>query len=123
MRLQSPLLHSRSLPLPHSNETVLAGIRRMASEITEPAAEIEPARRVPPDLVERLRSIGMFRIFVPRSHGGMELPLPAGLEVITALARLDGSVGWTSMIAGGASLFATLLPRSTYDRIYLDGPD
>jgi alkylation response protein AidB-like acyl-CoA dehydrogenase len=123
MRLQSPLPHSRSLPLPHTNETVLAGIRGLAPEITERAAEIEAARRIPPDLVERLRSIGMFRIFVPRSHGGLELPLPEGLEVITALARLDGSVGWTSMVAGVGNLFATLLPRGTYDRIYLDGPD
>jgi alkylation response protein AidB-like acyl-CoA dehydrogenase len=123
MRLQSPLLHSRSLPLPHTNETVLAGVRGLASEITERAAEIEAVRRIPRDLVDRLRSIGMFRIFVPRSHGGLELPLPAGLEVITTLARLDGSVGWTSMIAGASGLFASLLPRGTYDRIYQDGPD
>jgi len=123
MRLQSPLLHSRSLPLPNTNETVLAGIRELASEITSRAAEFEAVRRIPQDFVDRLRSIGMFRIFVPRSHGGLELPLPAGLEVITALARLDGSVGWTSMIACGSSLFATLLPRGTYDRIYQDGPD
>jgi len=123
MRLQSPRLHSHSLPLPYTNETLLAGIRELASEITSRAAEFEAGRRIPQDLIDRLRSIGMFRIFVPRSHGGMELPLPAGLEVITALARLDGSVGWTSMIACGSSLFATLLPRGTYDRIYQDGPD
>jgi len=123
MRLQSPRLHSHSLPLPYTNETLLAGIRELASEITSRAAEFEAGRRIPQDLIDRLRSIGMFRIFVPRSHGGLELPLPAGLEVITALARLDGSVGWTSMIACGSSLFATLLPRGTYDRIYQDGPD
>jgi len=35
----------------------------------------------------------MFRIFVPRSHDGLELTLPEGLEVITALARLGGSLG------------------------------
>ena len=99
MRVQSPLPHSRSLPLPHTNETVLAGIRGLAPEITERAAEIEAARRIPPDLVERLRSIGMFRIFVPRSHGGLELPLPEGLEVITALARLDGD---DLLVAAGA---------------------
>lgn len=123
MRLQSPLLHPRSLTAPNTNENLLAGIRELASEITARAAEIEAARCVPPDLVDRLRSIGMFRIFVPRSHGGLELPLPEGLEVITALARLDGSIGWTSMVASVGNLFATLAPRETYDRIYQDGPD
>ena len=36
-------------------------------------------------------------MFVPRSHGGLELTLPAGLAVIAALARIDGSVGWTAV--------------------------
>ena len=123
MRLQSPLLHPRSITTRNTNENLLAGIQELASEITARAAEDEAVRRVPLDLVDRLRSIGMFRIFVPRSHGGLELPLPEGLEVITALARLDGSIGWTAMVACASSLFATLLPRETYDRIYQDGPD
>ncbi|HVQ67392.1 MAG TPA: acyl-CoA dehydrogenase family protein [Bradyrhizobium sp.] len=123
MRLQSPLLHPRSITTRNTNENLLASIQELASEITARAAEIEAVRRVPLDLVDRLRSIGMFRIFVPRSHGGLELPLPEGLEVITALARLDGSIGWTAMVACASSLFATLLPRETYDRIYQDGPD
>ena len=49
--------------------------------------------------------------------------MPEGLEVITALARLDGSVGWTSMVGCAGSLFATLARRETYDRIYQNGPD
>ena len=93
MRLQSPLRHPRSLTARTTNENLLAGIRKLASEITARAAEIEAARRIPSDLVDRLRSIGMFRIFVPRSHDGLELTLPEGLEVITALARLGGSLG------------------------------
>jgi len=49
--------------------------------------------------------------------------LPTGLELITALARIDGSVGWTALIGNGSDLFAALLPRKTYDQIYQDGPD
>jgi indole-3-acetate monooxygenase len=123
MRLQSPLLHPRPRTTRNSNENLLASIQELASEITARAAEFEAVRRVPPDFVDRLRSIGIFRIFVPRSHGGLELPLPEGLEVITALARLDGSIGWTAMVACASSLFATLARRETYDRIYQDGPD
>ena len=123
MRLQSPLRHPRSLTTPNTNENLLAGIRALAPEITARAAEIEAARRIPSDLVDQLRSIGMFRIFVPSSHDGLELPLAEGLEVIAAFARLDGSLGWTSMVACAGSLFATLTQRETYDRIYQNGPD
>src|SRR5271163_3262373 len=95
---------------------LLSNIQELAPNITARAAEIEAGRRIPPDLVETLRSIGIFRMFVPRSHGGLELDLPTGLEVIRALGRIDGSVGWTAMIASGGSIFAPLLPRETYER-------
>ena len=62
-------------------------------------------------------------MFVPRSHGGLELDLPSALEIIRALALLDGSVGWNAMIGSAGGIFAPLLPRETYDRVYENGPD
>jgi hypothetical protein len=70
---------------------LLADIRRSAPDITARAAEIEAGRRIPLDLVETLRSIDVFRLFVPQSHGGFELDMPAALEIIGALGRIDGS--------------------------------
>jgi indole-3-acetate monooxygenase len=102
---------------------LFADIAELAPEIAARAPEIEAARRIPPDLVSTLKSIGIFRMLVPRSHGGLELDLPAALEVVRVLGGIDGSVGWTAMIANGGSLVATSLPRETYDRIYRNGPD
>ncbi len=82
-------------------ERLLADIRELAPVITARAAEIEAGRRIPPDLVEALRSIGVFRMLVPHSHGGLELDLPKALEIYEALSRIDGSVGWVAMIGGG----------------------
>ena len=104
-------------------ERLLADIRELAPVITARATEIEAGRRIPPDLVEALRSIGVFRMFVPRSHGGLELDLPTALGIYEALSRIDGSVGWTAMIGGGCDLFAPLLPRHTYEQVYQNGPD
>jgi len=101
-----------------SVERLLAEIGKLAPGIAARAAEIEAARRVPPDLVAALRSIGIFRIFAPRSHGGLELDLAAGLEVVAALARIDGSVGWAAMIGSGFATIAPQLPRETYEQIY-----
>ena len=102
---------------------LLADIRQLAPEITGRAAEIEAERRIPLDLVETLRSIGVFRMFAPRSHGGFELDLPSGLEVITALGRIDGSVGWAAMIGSAGGVFAPSLPREIYEQVYRNGPD
>jgi len=106
-----------------SAKRLLADIRELAPEISSRAAEIEAGRRIPPDLVEALRSIGAFRMFVPESHGGMALDLPTALEIIAALARIEGSVGWTVAIASGGDLFAPLLPREIYEQVYRNGPD
>jgi alkylation response protein AidB-like acyl-CoA dehydrogenase len=98
-------IHFRRLMLTRI-QRLLANIQELAPGITSCAAEIEASRRIPPDLVEALRSIGIFRMFVPQSHGGLELDTPGGLEIFTAISRIDGSVGWTAMIAGAHGIFA-----------------
>lgn len=46
-----------------------------------------------------------FKIFVPRSFGGLELSLPEGLQLEEQLAAIDGSLGWTATLCSGASQF------------------
>src|SRR5258708_22000047 len=58
-------------------EPLLAEIRELAPAISARVAEIEAGRRLPLHLVATLRSIGVFRMFAPQSHGGLELDLPA----------------------------------------------
>jgi len=69
----------------------------LAPDIVSRAAQIEALRQLPSDLIEALREIGIFRMLVPRSHGGLELDLPSALEIIRALAKIEGSVGWNAM--------------------------
>jgi indole-3-acetate monooxygenase len=104
-------------------QRLLANIQELEPGISSRAAEIEAGRRIPPDLVEGLRSIGVFRMFVPQSHGGLGLDMPAALEIFGELSRIDGSVGWTAIIGGGCDMFASLLPRDTYEQVYQSGPD
>jgi alkylation response protein AidB-like acyl-CoA dehydrogenase len=84
---------------------------------------MEVSGRIPTDLIESLKSIGVFRMFVPRSHGGSELNFIDGMQVIQTLSRIDGSVGWTAMISIGNGIFATFQHPDIYDRIYENGPD
>src|SRR3981081_2021688 len=106
-----------------TTQRLLAEIRELAPHVTSRAAEIEAGRRIPPDLVEALRSTGVFRMFVPQRHGGLGLGLHTGLAGFAPLSRLDGSVGWTAMIGAGSAIFVPYLPRETYDQVYQNGPD
>ncbi|HEV7653085.1 MAG TPA: acyl-CoA dehydrogenase family protein [Actinophytocola sp.] len=102
--------------------TLLDAVRELAPTITKRAAEIEAARRLPPDLVESLTDAGCFRMLLPRSHGGMGLELPAAMRVLEALSRVEGSVGWTVMIGAGSWCDLAGLPRASFDAIYAGGP-
>lgn len=102
---------------------ILSDLHDLAPKLGARVAEFEAARRISPDVVSTLRTIGIFRMFVPKSHDGFALDLPAALDIIATLARIDGSLGWIVMIASNAALCAPLLPRQTYDDVYRDSPD
>jgi indole-3-acetate monooxygenase len=102
---------------------LLSEIRELEPQIADRSAEMDSTGRIPVDLVESLKTIGVFRMFVPRSHGGFELDFIDGMKVIQALSRIDGSIGWTVMISIGIGIFATSQHPDIYDKMYADGPD
>ena len=106
-----------------SKDRLLTDIQELAPSIQSRSGEMETTGRIPTDLIESLNAIGVFRMFVPRNHGGLELDFTDGIEIIQALARIDGSVGWTVAFSNGGSLLATLSPVEVYNRIYKNGPD
>jgi alkylation response protein AidB-like acyl-CoA dehydrogenase len=105
-----------------TESALLDVVGELAPTIAKRAAEIEAARRLPLDLVESLTAASCFRMLLPRSHGGLGLDFPAGMRVLEALSRADGSVGWTVMIGAGTWCDFAGLPRATFDAIYADGP-
>ena len=106
-----------------SADEVLDKVRALAPELRERAAEAEALRRMPPDLVGKLKAAGVFRMYAPRSHGGLELDFPEGLKVISEVARADGSAGWTVMIGSASALILSRMPRQTFDEAFAGGPD
>jgi len=102
---------------------IAARIHDVAPELRARSAEYEALRRIPVDVIETLRSIGVFRMYAPRKFGGLELDLPLGLDILSILSRIDGSLGWTAMIGGGSAIVLPSLPRQTLERVYASSPD
>src|SRR5258708_1285498 len=103
--------------------SVLDNVRALLPEIKARAEEIEQARAVPRDLAEKLRTAGVFRRYVPRSHGGDEMWPDEGLTVIEELASADASLAWVAAVGSEGPSFYAYLPADTYDKIYAGGPD
>jgi len=102
---------------------VVRAAQELAPALAARAAELDAARRLPPDLVDELRAAGFFRMFVPRSHGGDEVDLRTGMAVLSTLAAADASVGWTVMIGSESPHLLALLGRDEFDKMYAAGPD
>ncbi|MGO9449539.1 MAG: acyl-CoA dehydrogenase family protein [Candidatus Binataceae bacterium] len=109
--------------MPDDTARLVDAVRDLASTISSRSAEIEAARRIPPDLLNQLIVAGCFRMLVPRSHGGLEIDFPASMEIIELIAAADGATGWTVMIGSETPMLLALLPRHRFDEIYRDGPD
>jgi len=102
---------------------VLGQVRALRPLIEERAAAIEAQRELPQDLIEELRRCGVFRMYTPKSHGGLEYDLLDSLEVVTELTAADGSVGWVSMIGSATPCLLCGLPRTIFDTIYASTPE
>lgn len=70
------------------------------------AAEAERAdqeRRLPVEVVEAARKVGLFRLAVPRACGGLEADLPGYLGLLEDVSGALGSLGWCIAVAGGVA--------------------
>ena len=47
---------------------------------------------------------GLLQLFLPRSMGGPELDLKTAFHAVEEVSKIDGSVGWCSVISGGGSV-------------------
>jgi alkylation response protein AidB-like acyl-CoA dehydrogenase len=104
-------------------ERIVADLRDLAPSLAERASTIESARRLTPDVLDDLKSIGLFRMLVPRSHGGLQIDFPPSIDILAALSAADGATGWTVMIGCETAQLLALLPRASFDRVYAGGPD
>src|SRR5262245_63804232 len=95
--------------------------RALKSEIDAVRDELDRQRRLPPALVEAMRSAGLFSLWLPQTLGGPALNIIDFIKIIEELARFDGSVGWCAHNAAGYSRLAGYLPSGVAAQIFDGG--
>src|SRR6185437_1081332 len=103
---------------PMTSEEILANVRALVPEIQSRTTETAKLRRIPADLVAKLRAAGVFRIMFPRTWGGPEMPLPQQVELIETLSYGDPSVGWAVKIGSDSGYFCAFLEESAARELY-----
>jgi len=104
-------------------DQVLASVAGLAPVVAQRGPEVERERRLPADLVRALKSARIYGMSLPRRYGGLGLDAPSALRVGSALARLDGSVGWNAMVGQVGSLLPFLASRELCEEIFGDRRD
>jgi alkylation response protein AidB-like acyl-CoA dehydrogenase len=83
-----------------------------AAVIAEHAAQADAGGWLHPAQQALIHERGWLRMLAPRALGGLEMALPDVVRLEEAIARVDGSMGWTVTLCAGAGWFAGFLaPR------------
>jgi alkylation response protein AidB-like acyl-CoA dehydrogenase len=100
------------------SEPNIVDLEELGRVARDHAAAADERATLSPAVVERLFDLGLFRLWIPRRYGGLELDLPRTLAIYESVARADGSVGWAVMIGAGGGLFAAWLEPAHAGEIF-----
>ncbi len=99
-------------------DTLLRSIGALEPLIREHADEAERNGRLSETVVAALAEAGVFRMFIPRSLGGLEVPPQTLYRVSEEVARIDGSTGWCVCLLGVGGSFGKYLCDEAAEKIF-----
>jgi indole-3-acetate monooxygenase len=97
--------------LKHFNDTIIQVIR-------EQAAAIETSGKLPADALQYIYEHRLFKLFLPETLGGRELPLPEAVEIFEEASQIDGSFGWLVTIGSGGDFFSAYLSEEIASELF-----
>ena len=100
---------------------LLAGADEAGALARENAARTEADRRVPQEVIERFREAGLYRVLQPRAFGGYEAGFDVFADVVSRVARGDGSTGWVFSVCAVHQWLIGLFPAEAQEEVW--GPN
>lgn len=82
------------------------------------ARAAEEARRLPEETIGALLDSGVLKMRVPTRYGGYESDMSTVVEVISELARGDGSAAWTVAVWSISAWMVGLFPDEVQDEVF-----
>ena len=110
-----------SVPASGDAAAIIARVRALAPLVDQHRASFDTERRLPEPLFDAIAEAGLFKLWLPRIFGGLELTPLDFVDVVEAAAELDGTVGWLVGNGGGMSRAGGYLPADVATR-WFAGP-
>lgn len=104
---------------------VAAWLERVAAAgpvVEAGAPEADRIQRLTDDAMAALHGQGLFRLLLPRRHGGAEVSLPEFFAAIEALAGYDASAAWCVCQGNGCAMLGAYLDASVSDTVWAGNP-
>ncbi|MEO2255420.1 acyl-CoA dehydrogenase family protein [Paenibacillus amylolyticus] len=80
---------------------------------------IDEERHIPEEVIQTVSDSGLFKLGTPKKYGGHEVSIRAMVEIISEVAKGNGSVGWVVQIINGNNYTASLsLPSEALDSLF-----
>ena len=92
--------------------------RAFVPELAAAAPEIERQRELPESIVAAMVERGFFRMLLPRSLGGAELPPAPYVRVVEEIAKGDASAAWCLNQGAGCSMTAAYLDPAAAKEVF-----
>lgn len=82
------------------------------------ADRAERDRRLPDENITALEQAGVFRLLIPKRHGGLEVNCRTFVDVVAELGRGCGSSAWYAFILGGGCWLTAMLPDAAQNDVW-----
>jgi indole-3-acetate monooxygenase len=112
------ILPMRDDQIPAAAKEILDNVRALEPDIRQSAEAIERERQLPDKLAHQLMEAQVFRLGLPRAYGGPELDPMCQVRIVEELSRIEGSVGWLSMISSAGSFLGAFLDPPVAQRFF-----
>lgn len=109
---------------PHVDTSIWGGEEAfddLLVEIRDRRDEFDAQRHISHDIVKRFQQIGVYRAFVPKRFGGMDVSPTEFLCMIEAISAVDGAAGWVASF-GVCESYLAGLPLSSITQTWAN-PD
>lgn len=103
--------------------TLLQTASEMGPVISQYIDEEENNRRLSRQVLDTMRKAGFYRLFMPKSLGGLESDPVKTAELVEEVARHNTAAGWSMMVANVSTWWCSRLPEKGIEEIYKDGAD
>jgi alkylation response protein AidB-like acyl-CoA dehydrogenase len=105
---------------PDSFSNIFHNVESILPRIRSRSDEIEQQRALPAEIVRLLKEAGAFRMLMPKTWGGPELPTIEQLDIIEQVSAADASAGWCVMIGCDSGFYSGFIENSVGRTLWPD---